>query len=266
MKNAANQTKNKKKHARKIPWKPLLPWIVVASVIGVILAGVGIYTVVTNSSEQEELPYFQYNSADGSYTDTENGITYYPAPFCFEAVLNATEDCPYAESDRWSLYQIGYRDEEGKAHLRHGSEWLTTPKSVGGQIYYNPDAVTVPAYADFDWDVIYFSNVGSTSFSTYKMNAEMTDQLMGEILSEENPNLYESLGVDGLDLKLTLRVTSNTYYWLYLNLTVYSDEEGNFYISPEGVKILDDPFLVKVDSSYFDDYLKTMEDIINSTS
>ncbi|MBQ7355000.1 MAG: hypothetical protein IJW62_05730 [Clostridia bacterium] len=266
MKNAANQTKTKKTQSRKIPWKALLPWIIVASVIAAILAGAGIYTAVTEEDPQANLPYFTYDSSNGSYTDGENGITYYPAPFCFEAVLNAAEDSPYAKSDRWSLYQIGYRDGEGKAHLRHGSEWLTTPRSVGGQIYYNPKAVTVPAYADFDWGVIYFSNVGSASFSTYKMNEEDTDQLMKEILAEENPNLYESRGTDGLDPKLTLRVTSDTYYWLYLNLTVYQDEEGNYFISPEGVKILDDPFLVQVDSTYFDDYLKTMEDIINSTS
>lgn len=264
MKNSANQTSNKKKSSRKIPWRALIPWIVVASVIAAILTGVGIYTVATTGGDH--LPKFDYNSKNGTYTDPETGITYHPAPFCFEAVLNASEDYPYASSERWSLYQIGYRDAEGKTHLRHGSEWLTTPKSVGGQIYYNPKAVTVPTYADFDWDVIYFSNVGAASFSTYKMNETDTDRLMNEILSKDNPDLYESRGLDGLDPKLTLRVTSDTYYWLYLNLIVYGDEEGNYYISPEGVKILDDPFLVKVDAAYFDDYLKTMEDIINSTS
>ena len=80
MKNAANQTKTKKTQSRKIPWKALLPWIIVASVIAAILAGAGIYTAVTEEDPQANLPYFTYDSSNGSYTDGENGITYYPAP------------------------------------------------------------------------------------------------------------------------------------------------------------------------------------------
>ncbi|MBQ8288455.1 MAG: hypothetical protein IJX76_06765 [Clostridia bacterium] len=262
MKHSVNQKPMKKKRRGKLSFRAMLPWIIIIGSLAAILGGVALYTVLTTPDDEWKTEWLVYEN--GTYTDEKRDITYIPAPFCFESVINAGEDYPYAKSDRWPLYQIGYRDEEGKAHFRPATEWLTTAKSVGGEIYYNPDTVSIPDYADFDWEQIFFSNPGSTSFSTYTLNAEKTDQLMNEVLSEDNEDLYDSGLLDTLDIKLTLRVTSKTYYWLYLNLTVYSDGEGNYYISPEGVKILDDPFLVQVDSSYFDDYLKSMEDILNS--
>lgn len=265
MKHSANQKPIQKKFRNLPPFRTLLPWLIIFGVLAAIAVGVVIYNALT-AEEEWHTEWLVYNSKDGTYTDETKGITYIPAPFCFEAVTNAGEEYPYARSDRWPLYQVGYRDEENKVHFRPATEWLTTAKSVGGQIYYNPDAVTMPDYADFDWEQIYFSNPGSTSFSTYTLNAEKTDKLMKEILAEDNKDLYDSGLMDTLDIKLTLRVTSNTYRWLYLNLTVYGDEDGNYYISPEGAKILDDPFLVKVDSAYFDDYLKSLEDILSSAS
>ena len=257
--------KSVKQHNKKSKLRgSLLPWIIICGALVLILGGVGLYTWLT-AEDEWKTEWLTYK--DGMYTDEERGITYKPAPFCFEAVSNASEEYPYAKSDRWPLYQIGYKNEsDGKYHMRPATEWLTTSKSVGGQIYYNPDAVKIPAYAEFDWDQIFFSNPGSTSFSTYTLTSDKADRFMKEVLAEDNENLYGTDLPDTLEVKLTLRVSSKTYRWLYLNLTVYTDGEGNYFVSPEGVKILDDPFLVKVSSSYFDDYLKTLEEILNSQS
>ncbi|MBQ8382654.1 MAG: hypothetical protein IJX47_05550 [Clostridia bacterium] len=264
MKHPANQKPIQKKRTGKRSLRALLPWIIIVGSLTVILGGVGVYVLLT-AEDEWQTEWLVYDN--GTYTDEERGITYIPAPFCFEAVSNASEEYPYAKSDRWPLYQIGYKNEtDGKYHFRPATEWLTTAKSVGGQIYYNPDAVSVPDYADFDWDQIFFSNPGSTTFSTYTLTADEADRFMNEVLAEDNEDLYGFGLLDTLDVKLTLRVSSKTYRWLYLNLTVYSDGEGNYYVSPEGVKILDDPFLVQVDSSYFDDYLKSLEDILDSAS
>ncbi len=261
----------KRTHTKKpSKFRSLLPWIIVGCVIAAIAVGVGIYTAL---QEEWATEWLDYNAKDGSYTDPQRGITYLPAPFCYEAVSQAGADFPYARSDKYKnqdeyrkLYQIGYRDSQNKVHLRPGTEWLSTAKEIGGQVYYNPAAVKCPTYAEFDWKQIYFSNPGNQSFSTYVMSEQDTDRLMRDILAKDKENLYDSGILDSgeLDAKLTLRVTSNTYHWLYLNLSVYADEEGNYYISPEGVKILDDPFVVAVSADYFADYLKTLEDLVGS--
>ena len=257
--------KSVKQHNRKQDLKKsLLPWIIICGAIALILGGVGIYTWLS-AEEEWNTEWLVYK--DGTYIDEERGITYQPAPFCFEAVSNASEDYPYAKSERWPLYQIGYKNQtDGKYHFRPATEWLTTAKSVGGQIYYNPDAVKIPTYAEFDWNQIFFSNPGATTFSTYSLSGSDVDRFMQEMLAEDNENIFGTQKFNDLEVKLTLRVSSKTYLWLYLNLTVYSDGEGNFYVSPEGVNILDDPFVVKVDASYFEDYLKSLEDILNSQS
>ncbi len=262
MKTTVKKT-NRKSSRKQIPWRTLLPWFIIAGVLAAIAVGALIYSSLTDE-DGKDVPRFEYEN--GQYYDAERDITYLPAPFYFEAVLNASADYPYAESNRWPLYQVGYRDDDGKVHLKQGSAWLTTQKSVGGQVYYNPAEVKFPEMKDFDWEAIYFSNPGSGQFSTYTMPAGETHQLMTEFLSEDNPDLYGSIAMDELDPKLILRVSSGTYRWLYLNLTLYADKEDNYYLCPEGVQLMDEPFLVSIDKVYFEDYLKTLEDIIGSTS
>ncbi len=260
-----HQTAPSKQRKLRMPsMKTLLPWLIIVGVIAVVLGAAGIYTWLT--ADGREVRNFVYNTQNGSYTDPETGITYMPAPFCFESVLSASEDYPYAVNDEGhhSLFQIGYRDEKDQVHLKQGSAWLSTAKSVGGQLYYNPDQVRIPTYAEFDWDKIYFSNPDAGQFSVYTMSPGDADRLMQVFISEESENLFAThYDTDKLESKLTLRVSSNTYKWLYLNLTVFADEEGNFYITQQGALIADDPRMVAVDKAFFEDYFKSIEDLVN---
>lgn len=262
MKNTATKSSASKKRSLRIRWRPLLPWLIIVGVVAAIAVGAWIYVAVTED-EGGAAHRFTYNLQDGSYTDEKQGITYYPVPFYYESVLNRGE--VYAESDEGqSLYQIGYRDEDGNVHLKKGSAWLSTAKSVGGLVYYNPDEVRIPELSEFDWDQIYFSNPGSEQFSTYTMTGEACDKLMREFLAEDAENLYETHFNDQtVDAKLTLRVSSNTYTWLYLNLTVYADEEGNYYVTQQGAQLAEEPLMVQVDAAHFEDYFKTLEEFIN---
>ena len=63
----------------------------------------------------------------------------------------------------------------------------------------------------------------------------------------------------------TLKVSSNTYTWLYLNLNLVEDTEGNYYIYPEGSSAEEECRMIQVDKSYFEDYLQTLEDMLGGT-
>ena len=260
----ASQVKSKR--TKPFPWKVLTPYLIIAGVLLAIVAGCTIYTYFAYG-DHRTVYEFEYLSQTGEYVDKDRNITYKPAPFCYEAVLNGAEDYPYATSDFQSLFQVGYRDSENKVHLKKASAWLCTSKSVGGQVYYNPAEVKVPAMEEFDWNVIYFTNPDSSQFSTYTLNEKDTDAMMKEFLNPEAENLFESLyHSEKLDAKLTLKVSSHTFKWLYLNINVLADEEGNFSLCPQGAILSDNPRLVAVNKSYFEDYLKTLEDIIGDTS
>lgn len=250
------------KKRKPIPWKSLLPWFIIAGVILVVLGAAAIHTLLTQGSAKKAYR-FDYIEQDGTYYDADRDITYVPIPFCYEAVLNESGE-PYATSDFQSLYRIGYRDEtdNDQVHLKKATSWLATSKSVGGQVYYNPQEVRFPAFSEFDWDVIYFTNPDSSQYSTYTMDAETSDRLMRDFVDENAENLFETHYNSSLDAKLLLKVRSSTYQWLYLNLLVLADEEGNYYICQEGVVMEDNPRLIAIDSAYFEDYLKTLEDII----
>ena len=264
MKTTEKKTKKKK---FKLNRRELMPWLIIAGVIAVILAGVGIYTLVENDTFRKVYTV-TYNGEDGSYYDAEQGITYVPAPFCYEAVLNAASDYPYAKMKiRWNpfdqtiiakeklntFYQVGYKDADGVAHLKPGTEWFCRAKDLGGQVYYNPDKVDFPEFSEFDWNVIYFTNPDSSQFSTYTLDAKTTDKLMKQFTDENAENVYSKLyGKEELDIKLTLKVSSNTYTWLYLNLNLVEDTQGNYYLYPEGSSLEEGP--TKISNAPFSTY------------
>lgn len=257
--------KTQNRHRKPFPWKTLLPWMIIVGVMLAIVVGSVIYTQIVYG-DHRTVYQFEYLSQTGEYLDKDRNITYKPAPFCYEAVLNGSEDYPYATSDFQPLFQLGYRDGEGKVHLKKASAWLCASKSVGGQVYYNPAEVKVPDIKDFDWDVIYFTNPGSSQFSTYTLNAEDSDALMKSFTDPDAENLFAThYNVENLDVKLTLKVSSKTFKWLYLNLNVLADAEDNYYLCPQGVILSSDPFMIAVDKSYFEDYFKTLEDIIGES-
>ncbi len=277
MKTTAKQTKKKK---IKISRKDLLPWLIIGGVIAVILAGVGIYTAYENNAFRKVYTV-TYNGDDGSYHDAEQDITYIPAPFCYEAVLNATAEYPYAKVKiKWNpfdetivakeklntFYQLGYKDADDKIHLRPGTEWFCRSKELGGQVFYNPAKVDFPEFSEFDWNEIYFTNPDSSQFSTYTLDPATTDKLMKQFTDEDAENVYSKLyGKEELDIKLTLKVSSNTYKWLYLNLNLVEDTKGNYYVYPEGSSNDENCRMIQVDNVYFEDYLKTLEDILGGT-
>lgn len=273
MKNTtATKTVTKKKKI-KIRWRALMPWFIIAGVLLAVLAGAALYTAIQNDMFRKVYTV-EYDGNVGSYYEPEHKITYQPLPFCYEAVLNASTEYPYAQPKKLkdtakefhTLYQVGYRDAEDKVHLKSGTEWLCRSKNFGGQVYYNPDKVGTLDFADFDWNVIYFTNPDSSQFSTYTLDAEKTDKLMRQFVHENAENVYDKLYNSGtLDLKLTLKVSSNTYTWLYLNLNLVEDTDGNYYLFPEGSSNAEDCRMVQVDNVYFEDYLKTLEEILGGT-
>lgn len=279
MKATAKPTNQKKKKV-KISRRELMPWLIIAGVIAIILAGAAIYTAIESDSFRKVYTV-TYNGDDGSYYDQEQGITYVPAPFCYEAVLNATADYPYAKMKiRWNpfdatmiakeklntFYQVGYKAEDGVVHLRPGTEWFCRSKELGGQVFYNPDRVDFPEMSEFDWNVIYFTNPDSSQFSTYTLDEKTTDKLMKQFTAEDAENVYKKVyGVEELDIKLTLKVSSNTYQWLYLNLNLVEDTKGNYYLYPEGSSNEEDCRMIRVDNAYFEDYLSTLEDMLGGT-
>ncbi len=258
-----NIAKPQKRTRKPFPWKTLLPWFIIVGAILAILVGSAIYSHV---KYDRKVYKFEYQSATGEYLDKTNGITYKPAPFCYEAVLNASEEYPYATSSFQSLFRVGYRDNKDQVHLKKASAWLCTSKSVGGQVYYNPAEVKVPEFADFDWEVIYFTSPDNSQFSTYTLNEKDTDSLMKAFTDPEAENLFAThYKAEELEVKLTLKVSSKTFQWLYLNLNVLADAENNYYLCPQGVILSEDPRMIAVDKSYFEDYFKTLEDIVNGS-
>lgn len=270
-----------KKKKFKINRRELLPWLIIGGVIAAILIGASIYTAFEND-EFRKVYTVSYDGDTGSIYEAENDITYLPAPFCYEAVLNASADYPYAKvKGSWNpfdqsakanekfntFYQIGYRDEEDKLHLKSGNAWFCRAKEFGGQVYYNPKLVDFPAFSEFDWSVIYFTNPDESHFSTYTLDYENTDLLMKQFTASDAKNVYQDVyGKKELDIKLTLKVESATYKWLYLNLNLVEDEDGNYYLYPEGSSSEKDCRMIQVDKVYFEDYLKTLEEIMGGST
>lgn len=276
MKTTANKTKKK----TKIDRRALLPWLIISGVLAAILVGAAIYSMVEDNPARKVYSV-TYNGEDGSIYEAENDHTYLPAPFCYEAVLNASSDYPYARvKAKWSLfddsakanekfntfYQVGYRDENDKLQMKSGSAWLCRAKEFGGQVFYNPALVDFPEFSEFDWKEIYFTNPDQSQFSTYTLDYSTTDALMKAYTDPNAKNVYgEIYGEKELDIKLTLKVASYTYRWLYLNLNLVEDEEGNYYLYPEGSSSDKDCRMIQVDKVYFEDYLKTLEEILGGT-
>lgn len=239
---------NKAIPRKKEKWN-FKPYLIIAAVLLLIVA---LAAVITLWQREPELPMFTYEN--GNYVDSENQITYAAAPFYYQAVLWAGEDYAYADSDWAKLYRVGYRDEDDAAHLLSAELWLTTDMEDGALLYYNVDKVDLPDMTEFEGDRIYICEPdGSGLFSTTAIEAETASRLLEDFFSAEGSD-YDEL-IASCDLTANLKVSSSKYKWMYLNLWLYTDDDGNYYICETTTKKL-----IKTDEDAFEDIFSDPSD------
>lgn len=218
-KSGGNKTRKKEKWNFK-------PWLIIGAIVTAIFAMTAILAYCEGRDEAErEVLKFTY--ADGQYSDSENGITYVRAPLYYQARLTTSADYPYATSNRDSLYRVGYRDADDKVHLKGGNLWLSTLLEDGAILYYNPDKVEVPDFTAFEGNEIYVCEPDG-SFTTTKLEGNEAVSLLEAFFTAEGSD-YDRF-YTSCDLVSNLKVGSSKYNWLYLNLWLYTDAEGNYYI------------------------------------
>lgn len=215
---------NKKKPRKKEKWN-FKPWLIIAAIILVIVALAAILTYCDGNGKQ----VLNFSYENGKYIDQKNDITYVEAPVYYQAKLTTSKDYPYAESDRDTLYRVGYRDEDEKVHLVSGNFWLSTLIEDGSLLYYNPDKVELPEMNEFEGDTIYVCRPDGTLFTTTLLEGTTVTELLDTFLTAESEP-YAMLAL-GCELVSNLKVSSSKYNWMYLNLWLYTDAEGNYYIS-----------------------------------
>lgn len=211
--------------SKKEKWN-FKPWLIIGGVILVIVAIVAVITVITGLDDKDVLEFTYEN---GEFVDEKNDITYVEAPFYYQSKLMTSKDYPYAASENITLYRVGYRDEKDKVHLVSGQDWLSTSMDIGAMLYYNPNKVELPALDQFEGDEIYICEPdGSTLFTTTKLDEYTTTRLLDDFFATDDSDFNELY--IGCELVANLKVSSSKYPWLYLNLWLYTDAEGNYYL------------------------------------
>lgn len=213
-----------KKPRKKEKWN-FKPWLIIGAILAAILALTAVLAYCDGDKPKEVL---KFTYSDGEYIDEKNGITYVAAPFCYQAQLTTSKDYPYAASDRQTLYRVGYRDEDDKVHLQMGELWLSTLLEEGAALYYNRDKVTIPDFTEFEGDVIFLCRPDGSLFSTTKIEGAEATELLEAFFTAEGSD-YDTL-YRSCELISNLKVSSSKYPWLYLNLWLYTDADGNYYL------------------------------------
>lgn len=219
---------SKSLHRKKEKWN-FKPYLIIAAIILIIIA-VAAVIYFTSDAAQNKVLKFTYQN--GEYYDEKNDITYVVAPFYYQSQLMTSSDYPYAESNLFTLYRVGYRDEDGQVNLIGGNLWLSTSKDVGAQLYYNPDKVDLPELHEYEGDTIYICEPdGSTFFSTTALKGAETEALLDAFIEAEGSD-FDTL-YSQCELIANLKVGSSKYKWLWLNLWLFTDAEGNYYLYEE---------------------------------
>lgn len=216
---------NAKNRRKKEKWN-FKPYLIIAAVILLIVGIVVVVHFVTNADKKDVLE-FTYDK--GKYYDEKNDITYEMAPFYYQSQLMTSSDYPYAESNLFTLYRVGYRDANNEVHLVGGDLWLSTSMDVGALLYYNPDKVDLPELDEYEGDTIYVCEPdGSSLFSTTALKGVEAEKLIDDFVTSEE-NDFET-HFTGCQLVANLKISSSKYKWLYLNLWLYTDGEGEYYL------------------------------------
>lgn len=231
---------NKMSRRKKEKWN-FKPWLIIAAILLLLFGSVAILTLC--SGQQKNVLKFSYEN--GEYYDEKNDITYVEAPFYYQSKLMTSKDYPYAQSEETTLYRVGYRDEEDKVHLVSGNLWLSTSMEDGALLYYNRDKVDLPDFTEFGGDSIYICEPDGTLFSTTKLDSSTTQKLLADFFSAEESEYNEHYLTS--ELIANLKVSSSQYDWLYLNLWLYSDDNGDYYLCEDTTRKF-----VKTDADVFD--------------
>lgn len=138
---------------------------------------------------------------DGKLVDKKNGITYLPAPICFEPVR--TDEELYAKSKTLELYPITGLDT---------SEWISEPYDGIGGVWYS-DKLTLPTLEEFEANRIYIC-VESTITTALGQVTEQSDvdAVVNAFMTGEKVSVPDS----GKSYKL--KFESEKYPGIYYNL------------------------------------------------
>ena len=138
---------------------------------------------------------------DGKLIDKKNGITYLPAPICFEPISTDAE--VYAKSGKLELYPITGLDT---------SEWISEPYDGIGGVWY-ADAITLPTLGEFGADKIYIC-VESTITTALGQVTDQSDvdAIVDAFMTGEKVSVPDS----GKSYKL--KFESEKYPGIYFNL------------------------------------------------
>ncbi len=216
---------NKAVRRKKEKWN-FKPYLIIAAALLLIL---GTAAIITHCSAESEREVLKFTYENGQYYDKKNDITYVQAPFYYQSKLMTSSDYTYATSDLFDLYRVGYRDENDQVHLVSGELWLSTAMDVGALLYYNPEKVDLPEPHEFEGDSIYLCEPNGTSlFSTTKIEGNTATKLLGAFFTETDTDCDEYFSA--CTRIGNLKISSEKYQWIYLNLWLYVDEEGNFYL------------------------------------
>lgn len=218
--------KTKRPHERFNP----IPWLIALGVILAIALGTFIVWKVRDYRENyREIYEFEY--VDGNYYDSENGITYVEAPYCYTYALKSKEE--YATiigKDDYKLFYMGYKtvDDKGKEEYR-----MDSPKKMlanaTGSIYYDSSKVTLPEPCDFPYDITYACDNKGMLIATHELDKVQTRDLLEEHFA--STNLYtDGSAIFDLNFCKELRVCSDTYKSVHLVFTVYSDNTDHYYL------------------------------------
>ncbi|MGM9681581.1 MAG: hypothetical protein ACI3XR_08765 [Eubacteriales bacterium] len=255
----------KKKPREKFNWKP---YLIILAVIAVIFAGVFIKVTFIDGYLKlaGQVPL---ERIDGGYYDNENNRTYVAAPTYYQAA-SIVSDPPYARIGEFSLfgigswdkldhlYRVGYTVNPGTADattiLMLSEAWLSTDADHGSILFYNADLITLPGPADFGFETVYLCDADG-NIATQRIDDAASVRIMTEFFSDSSENLYVKMDTLNAKYIKQVRVTSSTYPWMHMVLSLYQSSDAYYLWMPELQRF------VQTDSTVFDVYFKTAEDL-----
>jgi len=237
-KNKTNKKNKKKKLNKEIILKTLLPWVIIATVIG------GICLFVWLRMYVENRPEVTLVATEKGFYDKKSKINYLEAPMIYEAKLGITSPL-YAKCGDTELYQIGYKNSDGKVVRIEAEKFIAKEQEDGLVLYYNPELVSLPTPEEFEVDTILICNELATIAKNVIEGSKADDVIAGYLQDDD-------VILPKVETKYVLRASSQKYEFLWLRFTLYCCKDGNFYIRDAGGEKT-----VRAYHSVFDQYFES---------
>lgn len=261
----SDSDEEKRSPREKFNWKP---YLIILAVIAVIVGGIFIKVTLVDGYLKiaKQVPF---ERVDGGYYDTENDRTYMAAPTYYQA-SSIVSDPAYARIGDFSLfgvgswdeldhlYRVGYTVNPGAGSssfiLMRSEAWLSTDADHGSILFYNSDLFELPQPQDFGFETVYLCDADG-SIATQQIDDAASVRIMNDFFSEDSENLYVKMDTLNAKYIKQVRVTSSTYPWMQMVLSLYQSSDAYYLWMPELERF------VQTDSTVFDVYFKTAEDL-----